>query len=336
MNDSYIERPIDETAQRILNLMFIFNTAARPLSTEEIVSDSDLGYGSANRDSDKKKFRRDREKLEERGFIIKNVQPQGANENEESLWALDRDATFAVTGAISTDDADTLCAAIDTCVMALTPALAVPLKHIREKVAACGQLEQRDRNPSDIPDTTPAQEAVWSAFAARKALTFMYVNAKGEEKKRTVEIYGMFSQRGASYFCGLDSVSQRVRTFRTDRIAKAWNPTKPYAIPDDFNVEEHMFLPFDFSEHEPRDATFAFPAGMPASEVDAIRHHRGTVETDPRDGTWRWHVAVRDIAAAARFALGHASRGMRPKSPQPLIEAWNKAIDEAVTINGEA
>ena len=335
MNEFDIERPIDETAQRILNLMFIFNTASRPLSTDEIISDSDLGYGSPNSASDKKKFHRDREKLEERGFLIKNVQMEGANENEEGLWALDREATFAVTGAISADDADTLCAAIDTCVIASTPALTVPLRHIRDKIAACGHLERRS-NDVDVANASPAQEAVWSAFAARKALTFMYVNARGEEKKRGVDIYGLFTQRGTSYFCGLDSSSGEVRTFRTDRIAKAWNPTKSYTIPDDFNVDEHIFLPFDFSEHDPQDVAFSFPSTMPASEVDAIRRHRGHVELDPENGSTTWHVAVRDIDAAARFALGFASRGMRPKAPQSLIDAWNDAINKAVTSNGEA
>lgn len=336
MNESDTERPIDETAQRILNLMFIFNTASRPLSTDEIISDSDLGYGSANSASDKKKFRRDREKLGERGFIIRDVHVEGANENEESLWALDRDATFAVTGAISADDADTLCAAIDTCVIASSPTLAAPLKHIRNKVAACGHVTQSPAADTAVPDASPAQEAVWSAFAARKALTFMYVNGQGTEKKRTVEIYGLFSQNGASYFCGHDSSTGEIRTFRVDRIAKAWNPTKSYVIPDDFNVDEHMFLPFDFSENEPQDVTFSFPSTVSVSEIDAIRHHRGRIDASPQDGSRLWHIAVRDIDAAARFALGHASRGMRPQNPRQLIEAWNKAIDEAVTDNGEA
>ena len=336
MNDVDTERPIDETAQRILNLMFIFNTAARPLSTDEIISDSDLGYGSPNSASDKKKFRRDREKLEERGFIIKSAQVEGANENEESLWILDRDATFAVTGAISTDDADTLCAAIDTCLIASTPGLALPLNHIRNKVAACGHLEQHVVDIDAVADSSPAQEAVWSAFAARKALTFMYVNAHGVEKKRSVEIYGLFSQRGVSYFCGQDSSSGEIRTFRTDRIAKAWNPTASYTIPDDFNVEEHMFLPVDFSDNAPQDVAFSFPATTPISEIDTIRHHRGTIETDSRDGSRTWYIAVRDIDAAARYALGYASRGIRPMAPQSLVAAWNKTIDEAVAPHGEA
>ena len=67
----------DTSAQRLLNLFFIFNASTRALSTEEIVSDSDLGYGSPQRDSDLRKFRRDRAKLAEQGIQIVEAKPLG-------------------------------------------------------------------------------------------------------------------------------------------------------------------------------------------------------------------------------------------------------------------
>ena len=67
------EPGFDKTAQRILNLFFVLNSSPEPLTTEQIVLDSDLGYGSGNVDSDKRKFRRDRDKLLERGIVIKEV-----------------------------------------------------------------------------------------------------------------------------------------------------------------------------------------------------------------------------------------------------------------------
>ena len=80
------EPSFDKTAQRILNLFFVLNSSPEPLTTEQIVLDSDLGYGSGNIDSDKRKFRRDRDKLLERGILIKEVRPAGAQETEESSW----------------------------------------------------------------------------------------------------------------------------------------------------------------------------------------------------------------------------------------------------------
>ena len=105
--------PVDETAQRLLNLLFVLNAAPRPLATEEIVSDSDLGYGSGNRASDLRKFRRDREKLEERGVYIAELKTPGSSETEQSAWALDRARTFAAGGLVREEDARLLVATID-------------------------------------------------------------------------------------------------------------------------------------------------------------------------------------------------------------------------------
>lgn len=107
------EPSFDKTAQRILNLFFVLNSSPEPLTTEQTVLDSDLGYGSGNIDSDKRKFRRDRDKLLERGILIKEVRPAGAQETEESSWTIDREHTFAAGGLITADDADILLNAID-------------------------------------------------------------------------------------------------------------------------------------------------------------------------------------------------------------------------------
>ena len=45
------EPGFDKTAQRILNLFFVLNSSPEPLTTEQIVLDSVLGYGSGNIDS---------------------------------------------------------------------------------------------------------------------------------------------------------------------------------------------------------------------------------------------------------------------------------------------
>ena len=129
------EPGFDKTAQRILNLFFVLNSSPEPLTTEQIVLDSDLGYGSGNIDSDKRKFRRDRDKLLERGILIKEVRPAGAQETEESSWTIDREHTFAAGGLITADDADILLNAIDQTLAAGSSTFAAPLADIRSKIA---------------------------------------------------------------------------------------------------------------------------------------------------------------------------------------------------------
>ena len=76
---------LNETALRILNLLFILNSSSVPLSTEQIVSDVDLGYGSGNRASDLKKFQRDRGKLAGRGIAVKKIKSTARPRSRRSV-----------------------------------------------------------------------------------------------------------------------------------------------------------------------------------------------------------------------------------------------------------
>ena len=211
------EPSFDKTAQRILNLFFVLNSSPEPLTTEQIVLDSDLGYGSGNIDSDKRKFRRDRDKLLERGILIKEVRPAGAQETEESSWTIDREHTFAAGGLITADDADILLNAIDQTIAAGSSTFAAPLADIRSKIAYLTGMSAVDEAPIR---RSPTVDAVWSAFAERCALRFLYQNGRGEQKERTVCVYGMFEREGVAYFCGLDNATDDIRTFRCDRIVR--------------------------------------------------------------------------------------------------------------------
>lgn len=325
---SSAEPGYDKTAQRILNLFFVLNSSPEPLTTEQIVLDSDLGYGSGNIDSDKRKFRRDREKLLERGIVIKEVRAPGSQETEESTWAVDRDHTFAAGGLITAEDADILMDAIDQMLAAGSSTFSTPLADIRSKIAYL-------TGKTDAPETralrSPMVDAVWSAFAERCALRFLYQNGRGEQRQRTVCVYGMFEREGISYFCGLDDASGTVRTFRCDRIVRAWKPSGFYTIPSDFNLNDQLFFEFDFADREPIAATFSFAAETPADMVHALTQERGNL--DRADKGWTWTVGVRDLDAAASFCMEHSADSMRPVAPDALKQAWNRLIERTVNAH---
>lgn len=328
---SSAEPGYDKTAQRILNLFFVLNSSPEPLTTEQIVLDSDLGYGSGNTDSDKRKFRRDREKLLERGIVIKEVRAPGSQETEESAWVVDRDHTFAAGGLITAEDADILMDAIDQALAAGSSTFSTPLADIRSKIAYL-------TGKTDAPETralrSPMVDAVWSAFAERCALRFLYQNGRGEQRQRTVCVYGMFEREGISYFCGLDDASGTVRTFRCDRIVRAWKPSGFYTIPSDFNLNDQLFFEFDFADREPIAATFSFAAETPADMVNALTQGRGNL--DRTDKGWTWTVGVRDLDAAASFCMEHSADNMRPVAPDALKQAWNRLIERTVNAHVRA
>lgn len=295
---SSAEPGYDKTAQRILNLFFVLNSSPEPLTTEQIVLDSDLGYGSGNTDSDKRKFRRDREKLLERGIVIKEVRAPGSQETEESAWAVDRDHTFAAGGLITAEDADILMDAIDQMLAAGSSTFSTPLADIRSKIAYL-------TGEADVPETralrSPMVDAVWSAFAERCALRFLYQNGRGEQRQR---------------------------------IVRAWKPSGFYTIPSDFNLNDQLFFEFDFADRDPIAATFSFSAETPADMVHALTQGRGSL--DRADKGWTWTVGVRDLDAAASFCMEHSADNMRPVAPDALKQAWNRLIERTVNVHVRA
>ena len=181
---------------------------------------------------------------------------------------------------------------------------------------------------------SPTVDAVWSAFAERCALRFLYQNGRGEQKERTVCVYGMFEREGVAYFCGLDNVTDDIRTFRCDRIVRAWRPSKAYAIPADFNLNDYLFFEFDFADRPPVAATFSF---APQTQIDMINGlTRGRGELAHTDSGWTWTVDVRNLEAAASFCMAHAMDGMRPVAPKSLKQAWNRLIERTVHEHARA
>lgn len=344
--ESLQQEDLNETALRVLNLLFILNASATPLSTEQILRDSDLGYGSANRASDLKKFKRDREKLAEHGVSIVEVRPAGAKQTEESLWTIDRANTYATLGIITQKDADTLLRAVDECLARKEIPYRRALISIRHRLHALTHpLKQSDSDGADGRDadsraaigTAPSDriaDALWSAYTLKRKVRFAYRDARGRDTSRTMAIWGIFTQHGHSYYVGLDEQSGGVRTFRGDRITRVWRPSGNYTIPRWFNIHDYLFLPFDMAGGMTTAVSFWFPDGIGQAEIESLTKGRGTLERRSDTGAWIWTVKVSDMRAAAQFALAHAQMGMRPQSPRQLVDAWNTMIDKAVESHG--
>ena len=327
----------DDWARRILNLFFVLNASKTPISTSHIIFDADLGYNSGNPDSDKRKFKRDRDELARFGVHVVEHKAEGATENEESSWVIDRTQTQAELGILTTDDADILLAALRD--YAGQPGIPYrsALTHIIAKLDNEGAAGAGNTAASDAAaGGDPVFQALWAAFTLRKNAVFTYTDAQGATtKKRSVDIWGFFTQDECMYFVGFDHGREAARTFRVDRVRSVNKPGKAYAIPDDFNVTDYQFLPFDLADTQAVDASFTFPQGLPAAEIEAITHGRGSLGTGSA-GERTWTIPARDLTAAASFALGHAGTGMRPLSPRGLVEAWNNQIAKVVAAHDRA
>lgn len=327
----------DGTAHRLLSLFFMFHIAERPLGTEEIIADADAGYGSHNPDSDRRKFLRDRDALEQHGIFIAEVHCDGDHKAEERHWKLDRERTYATRGGISANDASVVLAAIDQtfALNAANPAR-WPLMRAYLKLAEAAGATAHVKTEQVSAAYNPTMQAIWCSLAARRPVRIAYVNSRGGHSERDLDVYGTLLRGSYTYLVGLDHASGEVRIFRCDRIVRAKRlpvSAGTYEIPATFDAKRHQFLPFDFSNDSPSEVVFTFPPQVDAYELDLLTLGRGELRRDETATTWT--VEVRDMRAAASFALEHAARGMRPQAPIELVREWNDLITTAMAYPGK-
>ncbi|QWT17590.1 WYL domain-containing protein [Collinsella sp. zg1085] len=334
-----------DSARRIVNLLFTLNTTRHPISTRTIISDPDMGYGHASYESEFKKFQRDRAKLAERGIIIREIHDPNTPQSLESSWIIDREATHADIGLISTEDAEALRLALQT--FKERPEL--PYRHVLERIEhKLGQLNAPEFRP--IAPETPQhkslidaqQEAImetlWTAYMLKRCVSFAYVSHSGHVSTRTLGIYGLFTLQGNTYLVGA-TTGEEPRTFRCDRIERLRAPHGSYHIPADFTLTDYLFFSFDFggSDEPEQEVTMSLPATLTQEEVQTITHERGTLEqipsTDkqnPKHTLWLWHISVKNIKTAARYCLSLSQRGVRPQAPAPFVEQWKSLIKQSL------
>lgn len=330
---------VDKQALRMLNLLFALHVSPTPLSTEQIIGDKDMGYGSGNPNSDRRKFLRDRDRLAECGVVIHESAAPGASMRETSLWTIDRARTHAGTGILEREDAEAVLAAIDGhFALHGDDPIRWPLQRARVKLRelAGHGLDAPAMNGTPTRENT-AMKHIWSAYRRRRAARFTYRDAQGAEQEREVEVYAVFTQGSHTYLVGRCLAKGKVLTFRTDRIlaARKTPDTSPaYAIPSDFHVESFQFLPFDFSPEDERTATFSFPAEMGEHELALLTRRRGKLGRESETNRWLWTVGVCDFNAAATFTLEHTHRGMRAESPDELVSCVRQRIQKAVENHG--
>lgn len=331
------EAPVDKTALRLLNLLFMLHSAPEPLGTDIIVGSAEAGYGSTNRDSDVRKFARDRKRLADLGVIVREATTPGASEREESRWEIDRAKTHAQAGLLDFEDAEAVLSAIDEhfSLHADDP-VRWPLQRARAKLAEYTHSVIA-ASPAGAGEENPNLRHIWSAFLRKRAARFTYKPKDRDAREREVEVYAIFSQGSHTYLVGRCRESGYVHTFRTDRIVsarKSPDSSAPYTIPQDFEAESYRFLPFDFSSHAPVDARFSFPAEFDEHELLLLTNRRGTLERGGADGRWTWSIGVRNLEAAAAFALRYANRGMKIEAPDELIACKETLIRKAVCAHG--
>lgn len=314
--------------QRQLDLLFFFSTCSRPTTSQIMASEiypAEENGRHVKLDSRMRKFRRDREQLAELGIYIVEDKNEGTSETEESPWKIDEERSFVTL--VKEENATQLLHIIEAELMRPITPLRVPLSSIKTKVlecygamgAAADECSEREKN-------------LWAAYGLKRQLVFTYTNAKNEQKRRTVSIYGLFEDRGELYFVGLDSANNEIRTFKLSRVKNFNKLGSTYAIPDDFSLDDYRFFSFDIANEHMYTVKFLLPSDLTEREINKITHKRGQIEN--QGGSLIWTTEASNLRLAARYALVHSREGMKPLAPAELVETWKEQINKAVALHG--
>ena len=312
----------DERARRICSLALEFMNARAPIPSSELAR---CFYPSLSPDSFRRSFARDREVLAACGLLVTERGRSGG----EALWAVDEDASFARGVELSPQDA----AVLELSCQALLDDPAFPFSSdLRLALAKIARTFSDGLAFAASPDRREdrALAAIKDALVARSELELSYTDARGRASRRVVAPYGVFGLRGRLYLVaasvGADGrvVEDGVRTYRVDRIAEASpHGTTRYEVPADFSVTDWRRLPFQMGDELVR-CSFEVPRGR----EDALREScLGQGRFERRGAALAWEVGAGDLGGAARWAI---SQGIRPVSPDALVEAWRAVLGEVL------
>ncbi|HVU15257.1 MAG TPA: WYL domain-containing protein, partial [Phototrophicaceae bacterium] len=86
-------------------------------------------------------------------------------------------------------------------------------------------------------------DAITHAWSEQRCVKIWYRSSRGENKLRTYEVSTYFIEPrldGAVYVVGFDSVSQRVRAFKLNRIQQAEILASTYQMPFHFDTKRYL------------------------------------------------------------------------------------------------
>lgn len=311
----------DLQARRILDLALAFTNAPNPLSSSELHR---RYYPQVSKESFRKVFLRDREKLALCGLVIRRTNKQP----DEPLWQVDPDASYALTGDLSEGEA----LALDVACAPLASEAGFPyaddLRMALSKIDRAFGPGHVARVSSQAKTRGRVAATAERCASLHHACHFVYQSKGDTQTQGLMTIYGFFFLRGNTYVVA-DLLSSQdaspadeIRTYRLDRfVSMRENARISYVIPPDFCITDYVLLPFQLGPSR-YYATFAIPEdALRTIKEDASGY--GTLSYS--GGMWEWKVPVSSEEDAASWAI---AEGIVPKSPPSLLSAWKSLLEK--------
>lgn len=263
--------------ERILNLLFALMSTKKFLTKEQLRQIVEA-YQPLSDEAFERQFERDKEQLRALGVPIEtgSHDPFGANDgyrvdrSQIELPDIDLDgneaAIVALAGQVWQDSS--MGSAITT---SLTK-----LKTIGIDV----DIEPLPMFAPQLSATDDGFEDFLNAIAARRAITFHYVDARGTSSIRKIQPWQVLNWQSRWYVGGLDLDREEPRVFRLSRVigkVKEFGPEQAFAQPS--NLEWSQLAPKMFKTGGSHQASLAVTPGrghLLRQRADAVEHLNGT------------------------------------------------------------
>ncbi len=354
------QRASTNEATKAVSLALLLDGRACGLTSSQIRESGALGSSQDSAAAFLKQFARARERLARVGIIIRNVAPTG----EEARYVVDPGLSYAATNSIELTGEEafqltylmTLCLqtnvpfkddlrrARDELLSMMRPSATFPEPDMTEAPDknSCQTRTSSDKPCLDDACASREDESVLDiardAYIRRRPLSFSYINARGMRSERVVKVYGFFFYHARAYLVGLDGAHDEVRVFRTSRVEARPQPRVlveegSYVIPDDFDIHEHMGLPFHYGDDD-FVAEFRDMRGLFERERESLTKGHGSWHEDHSDGQARWNVRVRNMEVMAEWATKAAlDYGLMPQAPQELRDTIVKGLHKVADLH---
>lgn len=319
------------STERLVNLA-LFLASHRGFATAEEIRAAVEGYPA---DQDQaafaRMFERDKKELRSAGFAIET--------DESGSYRLDPAATFASHVELSAEEAATLrvvaTALLDDPGFPFADDLRVALAKIATEfgspTAPAAAAQIAEESPGLQASAVGALER---AASARKRAHFEYTNSLGEQKRHTVEPYGIFARDGRWYLVGRDTELDEQRVYAVARMRDleidTARPGQPdFKRPMDFDVASFIGLPFQYGKNDFEAVLRFHPAH--AWRAPLLAMGSGTLIEEP-DGTVEWHVRARSGRRLERWVVENGP-GIDIVEPPELAEDLSTRITQVVAMH---
>lgn len=235
----------DEKVRRSISLALEFMNASQALSGREI---HEQFYTDLSEESFRKAFQRDRQMLEQCGFVITEAKtPQ-----EGSWWNVDTAATFMDDVEVSPLEAGIITVAAQSLLSRSDILFSEDLRFALAKLHQAFAEELPGFSQQHLPESRTLK-VLREAYLQQKALAVQYCNAEGTVSERLLELYGFFSLRNYLYLVAGEVTHDEVvsiKTYRSDRIVSVGKLYHSYQLPKDFTITAYKKLPFQIGAQQ--------------------------------------------------------------------------------------